>query len=30
LGGQIRGMRYKLHVSDVEQLRAAGVVTLSA
>jgi threonine dehydratase len=27
---KIRGMRYKLHVSDVEQLRSAGVVTLSA
>lgn len=27
---KIRGMRYKLHVSDVERLRSAGVVTLSA
>lgn len=27
---KIRGMRYKLHASDVERLRSAGVVTLSA
>lgn len=27
---KIRGMRYKLHVSDVARLRSAGVVTLSA
>jgi threonine dehydratase len=27
---KIRGMRYKLHVSDVAQLQSAGVVTLSA
>ena len=27
---KIRGMRYKLHVSDVARLRGAGVVTLSA
>lgn len=27
---KLRGMRYKLHRSDVEQLRSAGVVTLSA
>jgi len=27
---KIRGMRYKLHVSDIEQLKSAGVVTLSA
>eukprot|EP01046_Picozoa_sp_COSAG06_P045882 COSAG06_NODE_6411_length_2944_cov_14.298770_2_plen_206_part_00 len=27
---KLRGMRYKLHTSDVAQLRAAGVVTLSS
>ena len=27
---KIRGMRYKLHVSDVDRLRSCGVVTLSA
>lgn len=27
---KIRGMRYKLHVSDVAQLLSAGVVTMSA
>ena len=27
---KIRGMRYKLHVSDVARLQGAGVVTLSA
>jgi threonine dehydratase len=27
---KIRGMRYKLHVSDIDTLRQAGVVTMSA
>ena len=27
---KLRGMRYKLHVSDVDQLRTSGVVTLSS